>query len=65
MEEAVEEITAFVKSIPKKQLNAVFDEWRRRLMSCIERKEENVLLHLKMMLVKRTCLLQETIEKIK
>ncbi len=38
MEEVVKEITAFVEGNPKKQLIAVFDEWRRRLQSCIERE---------------------------
>ena len=38
MEEAVKEIMAFVEGNPKKQLIAVFDEWRRRLQSCIERE---------------------------
>ena len=40
MEEAVKEIMAFVEGIPKKQLIAVFDEWRRRLKNCIEREGE-------------------------
>ena len=44
VEDAVEEITAFVEGIPKKQLIAVFDEWRRRLQSCIERKGEYTFL---------------------
>ena len=44
MDEAVKEITAFVEGIPKKQLIAVFDEWRRRLLSCIERKGEYTFL---------------------
>ena len=44
MEDAVQQITAFLKSIPKKQLIGVFDEWRNRLKRCIELEGEYVFI---------------------
>ena len=44
LQDAIKDVIAFVEGIPKKQLIAVFDEWRRRLKSCIERKGEYAFL---------------------
>jgi len=43
-EDAIEQITRFVNSIPKKQQIAAFDEWMKRLEKCIQLKGRYVFL---------------------